>query len=148
MKPRVYLAGPIRTNIAVDAAWRAVAERSLEEQWHVLNPARDQVYTSHETTINGVDADPHLITQRSFAMVQRADIVLANFYDLSFADDYPCIGTMCELGYAHAKQIPIVTIVNDQWHHRGHPMLAALPMVIFVSLEDALEFLSRWGDSL
>lgn len=141
---RIYLVGPIRNDhINEDADWRCrfITEMS-DYPVRFLNPLagklmRDGVWDS------GVKPDYKNIAIESFDMLDRADLIVANFLALK---EYPCIGGLVEFGRATASKKLIYTIVPDKFHGGGdgigiyHPLIDYPSAFVFNDVGTCLDY--------
>jgi nucleoside 2-deoxyribosyltransferase len=128
---RVYLAGSI-TGLTVDKAlgWRQIAKEKLKEHGiDAYSPMRGKsdIASANETILidseskkGGPESTNKAIMTRDFIDCVRADAILANLSDI------PNIisgGTCMEFGFAYARQIPIIAIVQADSYYMRHPMM-------------------------
>ena len=119
MSYKVYLAGPISGLTFQEAnQWRVeLAEELAElgiESFNPLAPDKeldDGRIITHTDCPEGITGED--IFNRDVAWINESDLVVANFNAPHFSP-----GTMWELGYAYAMDIPIVTLgKEDQISH-------------------------------
>ena len=98
-KPVVYLAGAIdKVPPEFALEWRRQATEALQDKYKILDPTADK-----DLFLPGVNTDyftPEHIVQSDLAMIQQADIILAEIS----RKDIPYHGTSIELAYAHGWQ--------------------------------------------
>lgn len=144
--PKVYLAGPI-SGLSYDngQGWRAYASTRLaEREIEGYSPLRAKGYLksagiieqSYDTTPLSTD---HGITTRDRWDVQTADAVLFNL----LGAERVSIGTMIEYGWADARRIPIITVIESSGNIHDHPMLRAVTGFRVSTLDEAIELLDR-----
>lgn len=76
-----------------------------------------------------------LVVDRNKHIIQSSDVVLANFLD----SDRASIGSIGELFWANAFQIPIVIVREPSGNVHDHAMLNAIASVVATSLEEGCE---------
>jgi nucleoside 2-deoxyribosyltransferase len=149
MKPRVYLAGAIAGLNYGDATdWRHQAKFLLAERGiETLNPMRAKNVLGERNggTIGNSYHDyeklgPFFtsggIMTRDFNDVKSSDAMLVNLLDLK----KPSLGTVMELGWAYALQIPAVVAIEETGNpHDNHPMLHETMRFRVATLEEAIE---------
>ena len=135
----VYLAGPMRGHSEDTAnGWRKVAATYLKSHGiRALSPLRGNL---------GLDLNPDhpllnpqgVNTQNLFD-IRRSDMMLVNAVGVA----RPSVGTILEIGYAYAKDTPVVLAVEDEDFHneplirdmvgwRVRTLEAALAVVVHV----------------
>lgn len=125
MRPKVYLAGPITgTTYGESTNWRETAKVALADN-HLdgFSPMRGKAYLSKEDLIKDSYSDYTMssingINVRDFNDVKTADAVLVNLLGATKAS----IGTVMEIAWARAFQIPTVLIM-DKGNVHDHGML-------------------------
>lgn len=140
----VYLCGPISGQSYSEATdWRTYVAEKLHESIQPLSPMRHKDYLSHETSI-GDQYDEHIMsTQRAITARDRfdtfrADILISNFLDAKKAS----IGSVIELGWADAKRIPIIVVMEEGNIH-DHAMVRELASWIVPTLDEAVMIANR-----
>ncbi len=138
---RIYLAGPI-TGCTYSAAdeWRTrfIAEHYY---WSCASPMRGKELFA---PINLAEPLPSTFDDESAAVardlwdIRRADVVLINLH----GSERVSIGTMCELGYAHAQGKLIVVARGDDLLH-DHLFVQTLASKIVDTLDDAVNYLKE-----
>lgn len=117
----VYLAGPV-TGLTFAAAteWRqqmAAFFRTVTPDVRALDPLRGMIardFDAHES-LHSTDSAQCTIAHymaRDLQDIDRSQLVLANLLDM----EEPSIGTMIELGYARAKNVPILVAAAEPLH--------------------------------
>ena len=145
--PTIYLAGAIRDNRPEDIAWRERFIESLDGYASFLNPLAGKWRDERGVWLmSGRVASAQRIVPQDLWCVRRADIVIANFS--SFADNYPSIGTVMEVGAAAALNKLIYAIVkpgtgmtSNPKNFTLHPFIAELCADVFENEDAALDFL-------
>lgn len=153
-KLSIYLAGAIRDNNIQDIIWREQAIQAFGDRIIVLNPLGGKVKDSAGLwTVCGVPSDSHLIVRQDFWMVDKADIILANFSSLS--EGYPTIGTLTEWGRSTvASKLRYAIWPKDFTGHGNtamygvHPFIAQFAAKLFDSVIAAIDFLDEYIDIL
>jgi len=116
----VYLAGPITGLTYQDArfGWRQEFAGYLPPHIHPMSPIRFKDYLSGEESLAG-DPDmypAHLLSRpkgivcRDHNDLRTADAMVACFLGANKAS----IGTCIEFGWAHAYDIPLVMVIEDE----------------------------------
>ena len=141
----VYLAGPIKGLSFDDSVnWRAQAEKVLGEVGiGTLNPMRFKDYLKDEQNLQEIYPNHHLSTSKSIVSrdthdIRRVDIVLANFVGAQSVS----IGTSCEVGYAYALGVPIVTALEPGSLH-DHCFIREMSSYVVPSVAEALELTAQ-----
>lgn len=148
---KVYLAGPV-TGLSWDEAttWRTKATRELK-QWgiHCYSPLRDKPHLKNSKAIGAFDDAPttgghytdisRYITARNRHDCLTADIVLMNLLKAKRIS----IGTMIEVGWADAGEIPLILVMNRDNIH-NHPMVIDPAAAIVDSIEDGIELVRSY----
>ena len=142
---KVYLAGPISGhsyNSVND--WRQEAKDYLWQfQICGYSPMRGKSYLSKEEMLADSYSDYTMssingINVRDYNDVKTSDVVLVNFLNCG---DRVSIGTVMEIAWARAFQIPIVIVMEADNIHR-HGMLT-FGNVIVQSLDEGLDAACR-----
>lgn len=138
-RPVVYLAGPINGLTYEQAiAWREEL-RLLLPGFTILSPMRGKADLAGTGILKGPYGQsllcrPEAIVMRDLTDVDRADLLIVNGLQGT-------LGTAIEVGYAVARQKPVVLIEPLESSLRLHPFARRLPRVILVeTLADAAEF--------
>lgn len=143
MKHTVYLCGPITGGSWTDAMqWRAEAARKLHPDIVALSPMRNKTSLLAFEDGNGGDAD--MSTMKAITTRDRFDTMRCSVL-LSYLKDVPervSIGSMIELGWADARRIPIV-IVMDMNNVHYHPIVRSMAGWIVPTLDDAIEVVNN-----
>lgn len=142
MTPTVYLAGPIKGLTFEDAtAWRRIAAGQLNQKGiHTIDPVEREL-RKHQGAL-GCSADGVMSGQRAIVVkdrdhIRRADAMLVNLLGAGSVS----IGTMIEFGWADAKRIPIVTIIEAGNPH-DHSFVRELSGWVVSTIEDGVAVLS------
>lgn len=123
---RVYLAGPI-SGCTYDQCtdWRAQFAGVIEA-WGVeaLSPMRGKDYLNDGKIIDGsydqtILSSAQAILHRDFWDCCRSDVVLVNL----LGAERVSIGTVMEIAFAHARQIPVVLLMEPKGNIHEHPMI-------------------------
>lgn len=146
-RPKVYLAGPI-SGLTYDQGqgWREMACNKL----HVrgidgFSPLRAKGYLRNVGVLEqGYEDTPlstdHGITTRDRWDVQTADAVL--FY-LRGCGNRVSVGTMIEFGWADARRIPIIVVIEKTGNVHDHPIMRDITGFRVEMLDEAIELLDR-----
>jgi nucleoside 2-deoxyribosyltransferase len=140
----VYLAGPITgTSYGNCTDWRAFVEANIDRRIGALSPMRHKEYLSSEQTVAD-SYEKHVmscsrgIMARDYFDSTRADILLVNLLGAARVS----IGTVMEIGFAYAKRVPIVLVIEKDNIHR-HSMLLQAAGFIVDNLEDGIATVER-----
>lgn len=144
--PKIYLAGAISGLTYEDGQnWRDYASIQLSlRSMEGYSPLRAKGYLKSKGIISqGYEDTPlssdHGITTRDRWDVQTADAVLFNLVGAKIVS----IGTMIEYGWADARRLPIITIIEDKDNIHDHPMLRDITGFRVNNLYDGIEILDR-----
>lgn len=134
---RVYLAGGITgLSFAEAAGWRRELMTAYPEiEW--LDPLRgkDHLGNGSHPLPSDFEGDGQVAAVwQDLDDIDRCDAVLMNLMWASRAS----IGTMCELGYAQAREKPVHVALNEASIH-DHLFVRVLASTISYSLIDAVE---------
>jgi nucleoside 2-deoxyribosyltransferase len=148
----IYLAGAIRDGKEWDWRWRKNAALLLEQSVEgivVLSPMAGKRYFPMTKSWDCCRIPPsaQMIVKQDFAMIDRADIILANFD--AMADGYGCVGTLVELGYAVAKGKLIYSVWPRNLQaanaiYNIHPLVEENSAYVFPTVEEAVEYLRSY----
>ncbi len=126
MNPKVYLAGPITgTSYEESVDWRDQAECELDDHdIRAFSPMRGKAYLSKEEEIQDSYSDHTMssitgINVRDYNDCKTADAILVNLLGAKKVS----IGTVMEIAWARAFQIPIVLIMEKNNNVHEHGML-------------------------
>lgn len=147
--PVIYLAGSIRDDHPEDIAWRERFITLLAQDAVLLNPLGGKQRDANGVWCmsDRVASAPRIVAQDMWC-VRQADLVIANFS--SFADNYPSIGTVMEVGAAAALNKMIYAIVKpgtgetaNPKNFRLHPFISELCADVFESEDIAAAFMVK-----
>ncbi len=150
----VYLAGPIK-GCSYDNAtdWRVDTHAFFHRLEHptcrieALSPMRFKTHLKNTKCLDGGHVNrapanaqellctPHGITTRDRMDVMRSELVIMNLLGATQVS----IGTMIELGWADAKNIPVIVVMEKDENIHNHPMVNEIASFIVHSLSDAKE---------
>jgi len=114
MEYSIYLAGPITGHSLEDCAtWREEVSDKFPPHIHAMDPLRFKSFLADEEHLKDAYEGSVLscgrgITARDLFDVQRCDAVLCNLLETSQVS----VGTMIELGAAHAWGKPVVGVIE------------------------------------
>lgn len=121
----VYLAGPI-SKCSYDGAtnWREYARDLLGPHIVALSPMRGKSYLQAETSLGDTYPDYVMSTDKGIMGrdtfdVRRSDVLLVNFLGATRVS----VGTVMEIGMAHALNIPVVLVIEQTGNPHEHAML-------------------------
>lgn len=133
----IYLAGRIEGLAIGDAKdWRDQVMMALDGH-KVYNPVDPSEYLpgwEEGLITSSIVRNPKELVLRDFHNLMRSDLVLVKL------DDEPSIGTLIELGMAHAFQITIVGWGEGKI--QKHPFIQEVVKVRFQDLLDAVSFIN------
>lgn len=141
---RVYLAGPI-SGCTYDQCtdWRARFAAELKS-WGVeaLSPMRGKDYLNDGKIIDGaydqtILSNAQAILHRDFWDCCRSDVVLVNL----LGAERVSIGTVMEIAFAHARQIPVVLLMEPKGNIHEHPMIQQAIAFRVETVDQALQTL-------
>jgi len=139
-----YLAGPI-TGLSFDEGndWREEAKEKLDPRIAGMSPFRGKTYLNQQTKIKDTYEDIALssakgITTRDLNDCRRADMVLAN---LATCNGKVSIGTVMEIAWARAFNVPVVVIMDKNNPH-WHAMIRESVGFIVNTLEEAVHIVN------
>lgn len=120
-----YLAGPITGLSFNDCVnWREYFINRLPPEIIGLSPLRGKDYLEHEQEIQSDYAHVVLssergITTRDYNDVKRSDVVIVNLLGANKVS----IGTVMEIAWARAFQIPVILVIEKENNVHDHPMI-------------------------
>ena len=140
MSYHVYLAGPI-VGLSFDDSvnWREQFIQGLPPEIVGLSPLRGKDYLEQERTMQASYAHHELssargLTARDFNDVKRSDLVIANLSGTGKVS----IGTVMEIAWAKAFQIPVILVMERTGNLHQHPMIQESISFQVDTLEEAL----------
>lgn len=131
---KTYLAGAIRG--PEDYFWRQ-AIRTLYPGLQCLIPSDIGVDASKLRNRGG---SAYMTFRTDLDLIDKADMVLVNL--LALDDGYPCLGTLFELGYAHARGKHILIVCSEAT--RTHPFIAFGGAGVFTSFDEMGGYLKKY----
>ena len=138
---KVYLAGPVLGKDVTEAVdWRVLAQVFLAKHDILgISPLRCETPSADGTF--QADAGkrwgtPQSIMWKNLFDVRNTDATLA-YLPLSLTKNRPSIGTLAELGMAHALQKPIFLATDDPYLS-NHPWIRVAAIHTAPALEDVL----------
>lgn len=121
----VYLCGPI-TGLSYEGAtdWRGKFRQFVSPAITLLSPMRGKDYLVKETSIAHSYEDIPLssargIITRDYFDCKRCDLLVANLLGAKTVS----IGSVMEIAWAKAFQIPVVVIMEKNGNLHDHPMI-------------------------
>ncbi|KKN06400.1 hypothetical protein LCGC14_1077610 [marine sediment metagenome] len=139
-RPTIYLAGPIMgENYDGAVNWRDQFQVAVGPGITCFSPMRGKKYLVDQSEIADSYEDTAMscargITTRDYFDVSRTDAIVANFLGAKKVS----IGTVLELGFAHALRKPIILVLDDDNIH-SHSMVQHIAGFIVSSLEEAAQ---------
>lgn len=120
-----YLAGPI-TGLSFDDCvdWREKMISLLPKEIVGMSPLRGKKYLQGKNSIDSSYEEIPLssqkgITTRDYNDCKRADIIIVNLHGAKKVS----IGTVMEIAWAKAFQIPVILIIDKEGNVHDHPMI-------------------------
>lgn len=142
MKPTVYLAGPITGHTYAESVdWRDYARsRLLNEGIIGLSPMRGKEYLAKHDRMDDTYQDEHPLSKPAGIVTRdRQDCTYADAVIVNLAGaERVSIGTMMELGWADANQVPII-LVHEPGGIHDHAMVRQVAGFLCESLDEALD---------
>lgn len=154
MKPSIYLAGPIAGQ-TVDGAvdWREIVADALYGSVRCFSPMRGKEHALRDHAgdkplpATGYPEGDDLLTDRGIVArdlldIRRVDLVFCN---LDISADRVSVGTMVEIGYAHALGKPILFIMGKAtpWGLYSHPFISEVGSFFTNNLDTAVAMVNR-----
>jgi nucleoside 2-deoxyribosyltransferase len=143
MKNLIYLAGPITgLSFGESTDWRQYVMDNLHEDIIGLSPLRAKdSYLKNEGCLGDKYEEWPLSTQRAVYArdkwdCERADLVLVNLLGAKTVS----IGTVMEIAWAAAKNIPVVLVMEDDNIHTHAMLREACPFIVS-DLDKAIDIL-------
>ncbi len=142
MKYHVYLSGPI-TGLTYDDGddWRKEAAKLFNENITPLNPLRCKEWARDIGIIDDTAGDKHpwmasdqFIGTRDAWDTMRCDVMLVNLIGATQVS----IGTVLEIGMAHAASVPIFIAMEDKGNCHEHGMIRAYTTMRFNNIFEAV----------
>lgn len=140
----VYLAGPITgLTYGESTTWRNYVRDAFPDHIHSLSPMRGKVHSQlkgegpiHQTYEDNPLTSEKGINQRDYNDVKRSDAILANF----LGADILSVGTLFEIAWARAFQIPLVLVMGEDNIH-NHPFVRYSAGFITSNLDKGIELI-------
>lgn len=139
MKPMIYLAGPI-SGLSYNAAtdWRRDFATRVGTDIQCLDPMRGKEYLAREPAIRDsypawAMSTPRAINTRDFYDCTRSNLVVANL----LGAEKVSIGTVLEIGWAFAYNIPTVLVMERAGNIHEHGMIRECTGFRVETLEEA-----------
>lgn len=140
-KPIVYLSGPM-AGLSVEEAnvWRNAVRQHLEPDILCLSPLRGMdrlqgtiqpVYDVRDTSLGMGAKTSEMALTRDFLDTKRSDLILVNLLGASRVS----VGTVMEIAWAYALQIPIIVAMEKDNVHR-HCLIDESINVLVSSVDD------------
>jgi len=147
LPPSVYLCGPIRDEYHEDIVWREKFIHDVGDNAIVYNPLAGHTF-NHAQSVwsqHGVPVSSSLIVKQDLWMVDHADILVANL--LPLADEYPCLGSLMEIGRASAHGALVFAAIPDGFGRivemlQAHPFVTELIARRFHDIESMTAFVT------
>lgn len=146
----VYLCGPISgISYAACTGWRNKVQSELAHGVHGLDPMRCKEYLASEESIKHsyeagafptsalLSSEKHFFA-RDVLDVRSSDIVLANFLGAPVVS----MGSVSEMGMAHAQNIPILLCMEDEGNVHDHPFIRQMSAWRVNNLDDAVSVIN------
>ena len=136
MNKVVYLCGPITTE-SYSWEWREEATVLLDYLFELktLDPMRGKNLATISDGGLKSNIPGRVFMTRDLIDVQQSDLILCNFLSIP---DRQCVGSLMELGYALALDVPFIVVTNDDFI-RLHPFISENALYVFDNMEDAID---------
>ncbi|MFG3596492.1 hypothetical protein [Bradyrhizobium sp. RDI18] len=152
--PLIYLSGPITGTSAREDNWRVAARRKLSPAFAFFDPSlqspdRRVGYLQSSTPSEDLERLRHgkFIADRNRHQLAKSDVLLCNFLHTK---DRVSIGSVGEIHWANAFNIPIIIIRERQGNVHDHAILNAIASELCFNLMTLaacyLECLTRKGN--
>lgn len=144
----VYLAGLISTEKPESLYWRKDIELIYKDSSYlkILSPMRGKDNLKIESSDGGITTSVCTskdIINRDHQDVLNSDIILAYLED--FGSTRPLLGTIVELGWAYAYNIPVIAVCNkDNYLMHNHPFVKEIVSHYFETIVEAINFISHY----
>lgn len=143
-RPSIYLCGSI-TGLSYEecVGWREYVTKNLHPSIATYSPMRHKEYLKKEADIAD-SYEKHILSTRKAITTRdrfdtfRADLLIANFLKAKIVS----IGSMIEFGWADAKRIPIIAVMEKNNVHR-HGMVEDIASWIVEDLDEAIYVANR-----
>lgn len=146
MKRFIYLAGPI-SGVSYNEAmnWREYVSNKFNSGIFAVSPMRLKEF------LRGVESIDHSYPEE--LMSNTKSIYSRDFYDCAHCDILfvylprelnerrPSIGTLVELGWASARDIPVVLVTDDD-NYKNHPLVYELASWVVDTLDEGVEIVN------
>ena len=140
IKPKVYLAGPIRGQ--EDYVWRKAFTQRYAERMDFLIPS--DIIARDFNKLRKFGSAAYMTYRTDLDLIERCDLVVMNL--LAHEEGYPARGSLFELGYARAKNKLIITVAGVET--TKHPFIAFGADGVYPSIEEMEVFLDKYLDVL
>ncbi len=139
--PLIYLSGPITGTSADEDNWRAAARRKLSPGFTFFDPSlqsadRGVGYLRSLTPTEDLQRLRHgkFTADRNRHQIAKSDLLLCNLLE---AKDLTSIGSVGEIHWANAFNVPIIIIRQRHGNIHDHAILNAIASELCFSLDDA-----------
>jgi hypothetical protein len=143
--PLIYLSGPITGTSAPEDNWRAAVRRKLSPGFTFFDPSlqsadRSIGYLRSLTPADELGRLRHgkFTADRNRHQIAKSDALLCN---LLHAKDRVSIGSVGEIHWANAFNVPIIIIRESRGNIHDHAILNAIASELCFSLDDACNVL-------
>ena len=140
IKPKVYLAGPIRGSI--DYAWRKDFTHRYSGRMDFLIPS--DIITRDFNKLRQFRPAAYMTYRTDLDLIDRCDMVVMNL--LAHEEGYPARGTLFELGYARAKNKLIIVVAGPKTGE--HPFIAFGGDGVYKDFDAMQAFLDKYLEVL
>lgn len=133
---KVYLCGPITTD-EYSWKWREEVATALDYLFAIqaLDPMRGKNLATISDGGLKSNIPGRIFMNRDLMDLRDSSLVLCNFLSIP---DRQCVGSLMELGYALALNIPFVVVTNEDFL-KLHPFISENALYVFDNIEDAIE---------
>ena len=138
---KLYLAGPI-TGLSWKAAadWRDYVTQALEGTTIVaFSPLRGKKYLKGEKSVQSSYEAYPLSTQKGITSRDHWDVLTSDcIMAYVLGADKPSLGTVLEIGWAHAYRKPIIMIMEKEGNPHNHPMIREIVSYTTADLDEGI----------
>ena len=145
--PLIYLSGPLTGTAVRDDNWRADVRRKLPPTFAFFDPSlqaadRGIGYQEKLTPLEDLERLRHgkFVVDRNRHYIAKSDALLCNFLQTK---DRVSIGSVGEIHWANASNVPIIMVREQHGNIHDHAILNAIASKLCFSLDDACRVLAE-----
>lgn len=143
--PLIYLSGPITGTSAREDSWRATVQRKLPQSFTFFDPSLQSAdrtigYLQSLTPAEDLERFRHgkFAADRNRHQIAKSDVLLCN---LLHTKDRVSIGSIGEIHWANAFNVPIIVIRERQGNIHDHAIVNAIASELCFTVDDACRVL-------